>query len=92
MKAKWLFAAAIVLPVVAAPVAAKDDSSNDKDKKEKLICKTDGATGSRIRKNRVCKTEAEWREYQAQTRNNLDRYSNRQGQTNGGAAQAGGPG
>ncbi|MXO58782.1 hypothetical protein GRI89_04410 [Altererythrobacter salegens] len=91
MKAKLFIVAALGMAVVATPVGAADDESG-KDAKEKLICKTDGATGSRIRKNRVCKTEAEWREYQAQTQNNLDRYSNRQGQTNGGAGQAGGPG
>ncbi|WP_305095949.1 hypothetical protein [Croceibacterium aestuarii] len=77
MKAMLFLTATLAMTAVAAPVAAKDDHSG-KDAKEKLICKTDGATGSRIRKNRVCKTEEEWREFYANTKKNVDEYTSKQ--------------
>jgi hypothetical protein len=40
----------------ATPEAAPQDAG----KSDKLICKSTGATGSRVRAAKVCRTRAEW--------------------------------
>ena len=40
--------------------------------KEKKICKTQKVTGSLTRVNRICMTEAEWRELNDRTRRGVD--------------------
>jgi ribosomal protein S4 len=43
--------------------------------KQKLICRTDTATGSLTRKVRTCKTADEWRESNQKTREAVDNFT-----------------
>ena len=70
MKLKYLWAAALAFAVSAPALAA--DEQPEADKKEKLICRTELATGSRVRKNRVCLTEAQWAELHSKTKKGID--------------------
>jgi hypothetical protein len=87
MKFTHLLAATLAFAVAAPAVAAADAPKAPE--KEKKICRTELATGSRVRKHRVCMTEAEWRELNAQTKKNIDDYTGRMGNREG-AGQAGG--
>ena len=87
MKLNHLLAAALAFAVTAPAIAAEDAPKAPE--KEKKICRTELATGSRVRKHRVCLTEAQWRELNAQTKKNIDDYSGRMGNREG-AGQAGG--
>ncbi|MGV3555196.1 MAG: hypothetical protein ACO1OD_08065 [Croceibacterium sp.] len=88
MKFKYL-AAAIMAFAVTAPAVAAEGAPKAAPEKEKKICRTELATGSRVRKHRVCMTESEWRELNAQTKKNIDDYTGRMGNREG-AGQAGG--
>ena len=55
----------------AAPAPAAADS-------EKKICKTERVTGSRTRTQRICLTEAQWRELAAETRKDIDDFNSSQ--------------
>ena len=70
MKLNYLLAAALAFAVAAPAVAAEDAPKAPE--KEKKICRTELATGSRVRKHRVCLTEAEWRELATRTRKGLE--------------------
>lgn len=50
--------------VLAGPVAAyaKSDNTEQEDPDQKIRCKKVAVTGSLIRKQKVCKTIAEWRQ------------------------------
>ena len=87
MKLNYLLAATLAF-AVAAPAFAAGDAPKAPEK-EKKICRTELATGSRVRKHRVCMTEAEWRELNAQTKKSIDDYTGRMGNREG-AGQAGG--
>ena len=87
MKLTHLLAAAVAFAVAAPAIAAQD--APQAPQKEKKICRTELATGSRVRKHRVCLTEAQWRELNAQTKKNIDDYTGRMGNREG-AGQAGG--
>ena len=55
---------------------------------EKKICRTERVTGSRTRTQRICLTEAQWRELAASTKNSIDRYSQNATSRREGAGQA----
>jgi hypothetical protein len=44
---------------------------------DKLICRTEGAIGSRLTKTRACHTAAEWAELRRQQRDNVNDILNR---------------
>jgi hypothetical protein len=57
------FLAGASLPVMAqeaAPPAAAPAAMASADKPVKLICRTSGVTGSRLRQTRTCLTKEEW--------------------------------
>lgn len=56
----------------AAPAAQTDQAGA---KKEKLICRRERATGSRVRVNRTCMTEAQWRELSTKTEKGMNDIS-----------------
>lgn len=41
----------------------------------RLICKTDKETGSRVKRNKVCKTKQEWDDMRLNTNKQLNEYS-----------------
>jgi hypothetical protein len=43
--------------------------------RSRLICKTDKETGSRVKRNKVCKTKQEWDDMRLNTSKQLDQYS-----------------
>jgi len=86
MIGKIAIGAAMLAMVAAVPARADEDKSGDK--KEQMICKIDRATGSLIKTHKICMTKSQWRDYYAKTKDQVDNYSSRQGQSNGGAGQA----
>lgn len=72
---KALVAVAILIaPSFLAPAAAAADSSETSAEapKEKLICRADRATGSRVRVNRVCLTREQWTEVDEKKRKSME--------------------
>jgi hypothetical protein len=64
-----LFAVAL-LAVVAAPATAKDE--DDKPDSERVVCKKERVTGSRLAGERICKTKAEWDRDKKEARQRTD--------------------
>lgn len=55
------------------PIAADGSATAAKDKKDKLVCQTQEATGSRLGKKKVCRTAAEWAEINALDRRDVEK-------------------
>jgi hypothetical protein len=53
---------------MTAPKKARDPN--------KVICKYDSESGSRLKKTRSCHTQQEWDELRRQTKQNVDRIQN----------------
>jgi hypothetical protein len=45
-----------------------------------MICRVTGETGSRLQRNRTCKTRAEWEQLRREQRSSIDRAQTRQDQ------------
>jgi hypothetical protein len=60
---------AILALLVSAAAFAQAPASSPNDR----ICRVTGETGSRLQRNRICKTRAEWDQLQREQRNTLDR-------------------
>jgi len=88
MKFRYLFAAAAGFALTAPALAVEDGAQADGDAKEKKICRSEKVTGSRARVNRICLTEAQWRDLAAQTKKSIDDYSRNQTSVREGAGQA----
>lgn len=56
----------------AAPSTGTNAATGDaEEQKEKKICRTERATGSLTRRNRICMTAAQWREVHANTQRGM---------------------
>ena len=55
---------------VASASSTKSKSGGDPNK---VVCKTEGPTGSRLGKTRACHTMAEWAELRRQARQNVEK-------------------
>jgi hypothetical protein len=86
MKLKYLLAATLAFAVSAPAMAA--DEQPEADKKEKLICRTELATGSRVRKTRLCLTEAQWAELHTKTKKGIDEHNRNYGGETGSGSGA----
>jgi hypothetical protein len=62
MSVRILAAAAVLVTCSLAPAQAQQASSKAGDYRNKKICRVEGAVGSRLVKNRTCRTKAEWDE------------------------------
>lgn len=60
----------VILALLVPAAAAAQGSQNDPNER---ICRVTGETGSRLARNRICKTRAEWEELRREQRNTLDR-------------------
>jgi hypothetical protein len=60
--------------------ASANDESQPAEKKQKMICKTDGVTGSRLKKKRTCMTAQQWDELRAQTQKDIGDFGRSTGQ------------
>lgn len=79
-------AALVVAPALhAAEPEAQQAQSQTPPQEEKKICRTNRATGSLTRVNRICLTAAQWREVNSRTYRGV---SEMQGEAGGGTAVA----
>lgn len=77
MEMKILIAAAVAVGLSGTALAASDGDKPEAPKEQK-ICRTETVTGSRLAKRRICMTKAQWDQYEAANRQNVDRYTSRQ--------------
>jgi hypothetical protein len=72
-KIKLIAASALIvgMALLAGPEAPAAPT-----KAEKMICRTEMESGSRLKKSRACHTAAEWAELKRQTQANVDRIQN----------------
>lgn len=66
-----LFAAVLAI-AVTAPAAASDEKDKETPDSERVVCKTQRSTGSRLQGERVCKTKAQWDQEKAEARQRMD--------------------
>jgi hypothetical protein len=82
MMASAFLATDSAAPAVAAPAAAPAAAVNKHDKKNRMVCRNEAPTGSRLG-NRVCHTQEEWddisAEHQKLIREQQSRQTNPQG-------------
>jgi hypothetical protein len=94
MKLLWMVAG---VALAAGSVASAKDTDKDDDdtpSSEKVVCKTEKVTGSRIKVKRTCRTRAEWDEISANARqgvNDLVRSADTRSPANSSTTGAGGP-
>lgn len=62
-------------------VAAENSADAGDKKKDKLICRNQTPTGSRLGSTRVCMTESQWTEMRRQTRSDVERRQTMRGTT-----------
>ena len=62
-------AVALAAGVASASSGSKSGGANP----NKVVCKTEGPTGSRLGKTRACHTVAEWAELRRQARQNVEK-------------------
>ena len=67
-----LAVAAVALASGVASASSGSSKSGGQDP-NKVVCKTEGPTGSRIGKTRACHTVAEWAELRRQARQNVEK-------------------
>lgn len=60
-----------ILSMVGTAYADSDSPAPAEGAEDKLICKTQQQTGSRLRKEKVCLTEADWRARRQQTQKTM---------------------
>jgi len=67
--------ALVVFFALSSAAFAGDESAEKKPAKDpdRLICKTEMATGSRLAQKKICMTAAEWKESRRQQRMEIDR-------------------
>ena len=61
----------LILTFAMLAFATPDAAPQDGGKSEKLICKSTGATGSRVRAAKVCRTRDEWKKLEEASRKRL---------------------
>ncbi len=67
-----LAVAAVALASGVASASSGSSKSGGSDP-NKVVCKTEGPTGSRLGKTRACHTVAEWAELRRQARQNVEK-------------------
>ncbi len=89
MKKSFMLAALALTAAAAGPAIAEQSgtatstASSGKGAaadKDKVVCRKDTATGSRLRVNRVCMTKGQWDELAEKNRKSMDDFSRRAGQ------------
>jgi hypothetical protein len=78
MKLASTITALLLVAALAAPASAEE--AKEKPKKPKLICRTETATGSRTRVNRICATQSEWDRMALETNKSINDLGVKQGQ------------
>ena len=65
----------VLMAAMGVSASANDEAKAD-DGKDKLICKSEKVTGSRLQKRRTCLTRQQWDDLAAETKQDLDRFTN----------------
>ena len=71
------------LVLVSAPALAQDTSATGKNRSDevgdgsRMICRTSGVTGSRVKSGRICMTADEWAATRRETRNRVEQEQTR---------------
>jgi hypothetical protein len=64
---------------VAAENSAENTADAGNKKKDKMICRNQTPTGSRLGSTRVCMTESQWVEFRRQTRTDIEKRQTMRG-------------
>jgi hypothetical protein len=64
---------------VAAESSAENTADAGNKKKDKLICRNQTPTGSRLGSTRVCMTESQWADFRRQTRTDIEKRQTMRG-------------
>ncbi len=72
-------AALVVLTAAWGASASADDAKEPETAKEKVICKSNTVTGSRLKKSQICMTKAQWADLADKTKQDIDNYSRTSG-------------
>jgi hypothetical protein len=64
----------LAMAITSVSAAANDEPQAGGDK-EKLICKSEKVTGSRLKKRRTCLTRQQWDDLATETKQDLDRFT-----------------
>jgi hypothetical protein len=70
----------ILMAATAVSASANDEPAPVEKKKQKMICKSDGVTGSRLKSKRTCMTAEQWDELRAQTQKDIGDFTRSSGQ------------
>lgn len=70
----------VVMAATGVSASANEGSKPTEKKKEKMICKSDGVTGSRLKSKRTCMTAQQWDELRAQTQKDIGDFTRANGQ------------
>jgi len=69
----------MIILVAALVMAPADQDPTPQNADSKVVCRTIGVTGTRLRSERVCKTLAEWTAYRQEARRHIDQIQNQRG-------------
>lgn len=73
------FAALLLLTGAWGTTVSADDSRKPETAKEKVICKSDAVTGSRLKKKQICLTKSQWQSLADKTKQDIDNFSRASG-------------
>ena len=71
--------ALLVLTAAWSASASAGDEKKPESDKEKVICKSDTVTGSRLKKKRICMTRSQWQALADRTKQDIDNFSRASG-------------
>jgi hypothetical protein len=64
--------ALVLLAASASPAMAKDNEESEKPDSERVVCKTQRVTGSRLPGERICKPKGEWERDKKEAKRRMD--------------------
>ena len=64
--------------LISGPAVAAGNADSADNKRDKMICRDMGETGSRLSKKRICMTSAEWAEHRRNTKMDIDKAQTQQ--------------
>ena len=76
MIAKMIISLCAVTLCAGAAHAGSSARGAGDESKDKLVCRTESLVGSRLRREKTCRTRAEWAEIRRQTKQDLERIQN----------------
>ena len=74
---KSIFVSAAIAIALTSVAASAQEAEQDPPR-EKKVCRSEKMTGSLTRRTRICMTEAQWRELEAETKKDIDDFTSSQ--------------